>query len=101
MKFPIHDFPHDYWRFTPEAFISLLQTFNSSFVDFAGDKLFPHTVVGIGFKGPVGQDCMSDLTSRFDAWKKRWHRPPGSLRKALVKLLTHPTSLDVYKKWRT
>ncbi len=53
MFFPIHDFPYDYWRFTPEAFRSLLKPFNGSFVGFAGDKTFPHTLVGVGFKGPV------------------------------------------------
>lgn len=50
MKFPIHDYPYDYWRFTPEAFKSLLRPFNSRFVDFAGESVFPHTIVGIGIK---------------------------------------------------
>ena len=50
MNFPIHDYPYDYWRFTPQAFVSLLKSFDSSFVDYIGDEKFPHTVVGIGFK---------------------------------------------------
>ena len=44
MQFPIHDYPYDYLRFTPEAFKSLLKPFRHSFVGFAGDKDFPHTV---------------------------------------------------------
>jgi hypothetical protein len=51
MNFPIHDYPYDYWRFTPEAFKSILKPFSSAFVGFAGTDDFPHTVVGIGFKG--------------------------------------------------
>ena len=51
MDFPIHDHPYDYWRFTPEAFSSILKPFSHSFVGFAGNARFPRTVVGIGFKG--------------------------------------------------
>ena len=35
MYFPIHDYPYNYWRFTPEAFRSLLKPFTASFVSFA------------------------------------------------------------------
>ncbi|MDI6603123.1 MAG: methyltransferase domain-containing protein [Patescibacteria group bacterium] len=62
MNFPIHDCPSDYWRFTPQAFKSILKLFNFSFVDFAGDEHFPHTVVGLGFKGLPPKD--------FDKFKK-------------------------------
>ena len=51
MNFPIHDEPCDYWRFTPAAFTSLLKPFSDSFIGFVGIKSFPHTIVGIGFKG--------------------------------------------------
>jgi len=100
MKFPIHAYPYDYWRFTPEAFKSLLRPFDFSFAGFAGNERFPHTVVGIGFKGPVPQEQMNDFVMRFEDWKKRWRRPPSKVWKALVKLVTHPLSLDVYKKFR-
>jgi hypothetical protein len=99
MKFPIHDYPYDYWRFTPEAFRSLLRPFGSAFVDSVGDERFPHTVVGVAFKGPLPQDHMMDFLTRFKTWKKRWHRPPGRYRKAFMKMITHPLSLNVYKKF--
>jgi len=66
MFFPIHDFPHDYWRFTPEAFRSLLKPFSDSFVGFAGDKLFPHTLIGIGFKGKTPNTDL--LKQKYEAW---------------------------------
>src|SRR4030042_4045749 len=77
MKFPIHDYPHDYWRFTPEGFRSLLKPFDSCFVDFAGDQQFPHTVVGIGFKGSLSREQTRDFTTKLGAWKKRRRRVPG------------------------
>jgi len=51
MNFPIHSYPDDYWRFTPAGFKSLLGIFNSSWVGFLGDKIFPHTILGVGIKG--------------------------------------------------
>jgi ubiquinone/menaquinone biosynthesis C-methylase UbiE len=66
MFFPIHDFPYDYWRFTPEAFRSLLKPYKQSFVGFAGDQTFPHTLVGIGFKGTVPD--LSQLEKKYQEW---------------------------------
>ncbi len=68
MDFPIHDYPYDYWRFTPAAFESLLRPFRRSFVGFAGRKEFPHTVVGVGFKGDVPD--LSVFTKRYQQWQK-------------------------------
>ena len=51
MYFPIHEFPHDYWRFTPSGFESLLCPFETRYVGYIGDPLTPHTVLGIGVKG--------------------------------------------------
>jgi len=98
MKFPIHSYPCDYWRFTPEGFRSLLRVFDSSFVDFAGDGLFPHTVVGIGFKGAVSVEQMHEFSARIEGWKKRWRRPPGKIRKCLTKLVTRPREINLYKR---
>jgi len=93
MKFPIHNFPYDYWRFTPEGFKSLLKPFKSSFVDFAGDEKFPHTVVGIGFKGSVSKDKIEDFEEKVKYWKRRSRRPPKDLWKTFVKWATHPENL--------
>lgn len=71
MNFPIHDYPSDYWRFTPEAFRSLLKLFTSRFVGFAGEEVFPHTVVGIGVKdGDI--DNKDEFLRLFKNWKKDW-----------------------------
>jgi SAM-dependent methyltransferase len=51
MDFPIHNYPHDYWRFTPEGFKSLLKPFGGGIVGYQGDPLQPHTVFAVGLKG--------------------------------------------------
>nr|NIQ99915.1 methyltransferase domain-containing protein [Gemmatimonadales bacterium] len=91
MDFPRHGHPHDYWRFTPEGLASLLRPFASSVIEHAGDDSFPHTVVGLGFKGEApelqafldkleewkrNQAALSPLASGQDAARKRkhWHK---------------------------
>lgn len=65
---PIHDHPHDYWRFTPEAFKSILKPFPHCFVGFAGKKDFPHTVVGVGFKG--NSPPLLEFEERYKQWEE-------------------------------
>jgi SAM-dependent methyltransferase len=79
MNFIIHDYPNDYWRFTPEAFRSLLKAFRQSLVFAAGESLLPHTVVGIGFKGATDAD-LNALGGRMEEWRRYWtaaSRPKG------------------------
>ena len=64
MHCPIHD-NHDYWRFTPEGFTSLLKPFAFSFVDFIGNPKFPHTVLGIALKSSIPENVMNDLINQI------------------------------------
>lgn len=72
MKFPIHNHPYDYWRFTPEAFKSLLKKFHHSYVDFAGEESFPHTIIGLGFKGL--RPNLRKFKRDVGQWKKKWRK---------------------------
>jgi SAM-dependent methyltransferase len=67
MNFPIHDYPCDYWRFTPAAFRSILNPFDNFFVGFQGKEMFPHTVVGIGFKG--SKPSINGFICEYEKWK--------------------------------
>lgn len=101
MNFPIHDYPSDYWRFTPEAFRSLLNPFTSCFVDFAGESFFPHTVVGIGFKEGDPSD-MSEFIRKLNRWKEYWINPlKGGLCdwKGLAKMFAPPVLFETIKRW--
>ncbi len=91
MNFPIHGYPYDYWRFTPQGFESLLKTFTHTFVSYAGDDTFPHTVVGIAFKGPTPEGVLRQFSAEVDAWKKEWGPDPLVIRskRVLARLLRH------------
>jgi SAM-dependent methyltransferase len=88
MDFPIHEYPYDYWRFTPEAFKSLLRKFDRSYVDFAGDPELPHTVFGVGFKGSA--DVNDVFLSRIIEWKRQWYYVEGWNWRQFKALLTPP-----------
>lgn len=44
MLFPVHSFPNDYWRFTPEGFRELARNFPWVATYYSGDPNFPHSV---------------------------------------------------------
>jgi len=50
MFFPIHNYPYDYWRFTPKAFELLLEKFEEKKVYFDGNPKFPTGIYGWGIK---------------------------------------------------
>lgn len=77
MNFPIHEYPHDYWRFTPEAFKSLLRPFARSIVDFAGEANFPHIVIGVGFKAEPPENVIEEFIGKLRDWKSFWRDPRG------------------------
>lgn len=73
MLFPIHNYPNDYWRFTPEGFRSLLGPFASCCIGFSGCEEFPHTVIGVGFKkNSIPNNIKDKFLSRFKDWAVKW-----------------------------
>lgn len=69
MKFAIHNYPQDYWRFTPAAFESLLKPFDWQCVEYAGEARFPHTIVGVGGKGFVSPAIIKELRLGLEEWR--------------------------------
>jgi SAM-dependent methyltransferase len=82
MRARIHSYPDDYWRFTPGGFKSLLKNFQHSFVSYAGDPLFPHAVVGIGFPGPA--PSLEKLEQDLEAWQQRWNMINGKRKRPFL-----------------
>ncbi len=73
MNFPIHAYPNDYWRFTPEGFRSLLNIFDHAFVgEFGLEADHPETVVGLGFKG--AEPDLSAFLPLYEKWRKRQNK---------------------------
>ncbi len=69
MNFPIHDYPSDYWRFTPEAFRLLVSSFKSSFVDFDGEEKHPHTIIAIASNQEISPSIIDQL--KTIEWKEK------------------------------
>jgi SAM-dependent methyltransferase len=48
--FRIHEFPHDYWRFTPAAYEALLEDYPSKIIGWHGTKNRPANVWAVAFR---------------------------------------------------
>lgn len=66
----IHETPNDYWRFTPDAFRSLLKPFRQTHVGWYGPDYFPQTIVGIGIKD--AELPLADFEQRYAQWNKKF-----------------------------
>lgn len=67
MLFPVHSYPYDYWRFTPECFSRLLSVFDRHVVLAEGEPSLPHTVYGLAAREPVppGFDGMAARVAEY------------------------------------
>jgi len=101
MNFPIHDYPHDYWRFTPEAFGILLKPFAYSFVGFAGDYRFPHTVIGIGVKGFIPRDVIDRFVQKYEHWQRLFSYLHGSSKERFLTQFIPPIALKTYLRTKS
>jgi SAM-dependent methyltransferase len=88
MKLHIHDYPNDYWRFTPAAFKLLLAPFSSSFVGFGGNINFPDTIVGIGFKD--GEPSLRKFRAKYIKWQKNQKKTIGYILESVVPPVLFP-----------
>lgn len=95
MKFPIHNYPYDYWRFTPEAFKALLKKFKNVVVLSTGEEIFPLGVIGLGYKRP-GRPA-KDLSQTLSQWKEKW-RDEGPRLFILADLLIPHIFIRLYRK---
>jgi SAM-dependent methyltransferase len=84
LDFRVHDFPSDYWRLTPSCLSRLLTPLAGTIVGWQGVEDYPHTVFGIGVKGPVDQRFVNGaqlFVSRMDQWLDRARRQVSWRRK--------------------
>jgi SAM-dependent methyltransferase len=89
MYFPIHAYPSDYWRFTPEGFVTLSERFETVVVESAGLTDFPHTVVACAVKAP----CPPETKERLQRALAEWKRNDSSSWKELASLVAPPILL--------
>lgn len=93
LNFPIHEFPADYWRFTPEGLNVLLSLFPVLSSYAAGKEIFPHTVVAVGFKSSL--DIPRGFEENMNQWKKRWKFENGNTIREYIKVFLPSILLDL------
>jgi SAM-dependent methyltransferase len=79
LNFRIHGYPDDYWRMTPNCLRRHLAPYAARVSGYQGYHAFPHTVMGVGFKGPVSAHCAARLESLVDAYRAWLRRAEASL----------------------
>ena len=90
MLMPIHGYPSDYWRFTPEGLRMLLKDFDHVDVAAMGDPTIPFWVFGIAVRGRPLQLRLAELPS-LAASQEDYDEAHGRLR--LGPFLYSPTQL--------
>jgi SAM-dependent methyltransferase len=79
MWFPIHAYPHDYWRFTPEGLRLLLSPFEYLWITGVGHPLLPTQVLAVAGKDrDLG--LIDDSFTSLQKLQDNWHRAPGRVR---------------------
>jgi len=71
MHFRIHDYPDDYWRFTPACIDRLLAGLPARLLGWQGEESYPHTVLAMAFKPPLAPDLgprLARLTQGYQQW---------------------------------
>jgi len=77
--FRIHNYPHDYWRFTPAAFESLLESYPSKIIGWHGARQRPSNVWAVAFK-PDRAAITPEQFARHRMLVQRYaYEPAGSL----------------------
>jgi len=95
MNFPIHDYPGDFWRFTPEAFNLLLKDFPVRIIGSQGHPLNPHTVFGIGFKSNADDPVICKFEEFYRCFLEELYK--GATLKIKSKILKQLFSLPIIK----
>jgi SAM-dependent methyltransferase len=79
MFFPVHGYPHDYWRFTPEGLRLLLEPFDDVWARGVGHPQLPMQVVAVAGRGrslSLGEGSLLTLAEA----QRQWDRAEGKVR---------------------
>jgi SAM-dependent methyltransferase len=82
MFFPVHGYPHDYWRFTPSGMELLLEPFDDVWAGGVGHPELPMQVVAIAAKG--SQRRVPRSFAVLQQAQRDWDRAEGRVRIGLL-----------------
>jgi SAM-dependent methyltransferase len=72
MKCPIHNYPSDYWRFTPEGMKQLFDgIFEQIIIDYFGVSSFPDTVFILGLMNSSSLISQDKFLSERNEWRSK------------------------------
>jgi SAM-dependent methyltransferase len=69
LNFRIHEYPDDFWRFTPAGLESLLRAFPVRVIEAMGKADFPHTIVAVAAKRETPPEGWERLLTELKKWK--------------------------------
>ena len=84
MFFPVHGYPHDYWRFTPEGMRLVLEPFAERWSRGVGHPELPMQVVGVGTKERALATLDLDGVRALSEAQAEWDRAEGKVRIGLL-----------------
>jgi SAM-dependent methyltransferase len=79
MFFPVHGYPHDYWRFTPQGLRLLLEPFDDVWACGVGHPELPMQVVALAAKGR-SLGLFDDPFETVAEAQRQWNRAEGKVR---------------------
>jgi hypothetical protein len=85
MRFPIHHYPDDYWRMTPQCLQRLTEPFAFRVIGSQGTETFPHTVFAVAVKGPSTPDAdqrAAGMIAAYDGWLRKARASASASQKA-------------------
>jgi SAM-dependent methyltransferase len=84
--FHIHNYPNDYWRFTPDAFKLLLDRYPMKLLGTQGPTDRPHNVWALAFREKAVTPTAEQLKLYEEKLNRYAHEPMGMIRKMRYRL---------------
>lgn len=98
MKCAIHNFPSDYWRFTPEGMKQLFHgIFEQTIIDYFGVSSFPDTVFIVGLMKNDSLISQDKFFSECSKWRSKKIRNFDDLVKAVTPPILIPPLRSVWR----
>jgi SAM-dependent methyltransferase len=77
--FPIHAYPEDYWRMTPQCLQRMLSCYAMRIVGWQGWHTAPHTVLAMAIKAPAPADAEQRAQAMLASYQRWLEQQKNSL----------------------
>lgn len=73
-RFPVHSYPNDYWRFTPQGVAALLEDFPTVIINEVGVEGDPTSVLAVASKSALAASEFEPFTQRMRVQTRHWQQ---------------------------